>query len=96
MAHSPLGWSYPEGCSGPPEPAPPRTPLRCGQCGRFLPRQADHNESVEDGLDCNGVLIHHHAPCGREEPHDAHREIFFTGTREFRMCRCGHVNTSIQ
>ena len=40
-----FGWSYPPGCSGPPDDyyEGPRQP-RCSACGAFLPHKSDHEK----------------------------------------------------
>lgn len=41
MAHSIFGWSYPPGCSGPPEYEEDYFEMHCDCCGAFLPKDPD-------------------------------------------------------
>lgn len=66
-----FGWSYPPGCSGPPEDEEP-VAFRCKHCGSFLVHKPTEIKSWEDkirctGEDCDGLCG---GPMGKHEAHD--------------------------
>lgn len=96
MSHSIFGWSYPPGCSGPPEP-PEHMVLRCCECGSFLTSKSERTEPWESVQHCDGTVVELEygivSECGLDRPHDAHEAIMDAGITEFRTCHhCGAVN----
>ena len=82
-----FGWSYPPGCSGPPDEVEPVV-LRCKHCGCFLPRKPVRQEPWEDSCQCNGEDSD--GMCGGPDgEHEPHKIIFDQGSYDVYEChRC--------
>jgi len=87
MSRSIFGWSYPPGCSGPPEDVE-YAALRCKHCQGFVggkPRLEPWESSHQcNGEDCDGLCG---GPDGKHLPH---RIVMDQGmNRVFTCKRCG-------
>jgi len=98
MSRSIFGWSYPPGCSGPPE-EPDYVPIRCSNCNYQLKNNPDRSEDVEILMQCSGVdqeFLERGYDCGMcgnnniHEPHE-YSEGFYR--KYYRVCKhCGTEN----
>jgi hypothetical protein len=89
-----FGWSYPPGCSGPPEEPEYSTP-RCKVCGCFLSIKGHRYEPYEDSSMCDGkVDFEGLALCGYAgKEHPPHKVIWDAGALLVLKCRhCGTEN----
>jgi hypothetical protein len=83
-----FGWSYPPGCSGPPDDEPTFAVLRCKHCKAFVggKPKIEPYESTFDckGEDCDGLCG---GPVGKHAPH---KVIMDNGQYSVYTCkRCG-------
>ena len=86
-----FGWSYPPGCSGPPE-YPEYQPLRCKHCKSFIGGKPVRRERWEQSLDCGGSTTNSEGDsgCGIFGTHPPHKVIYDAGTYDVYVCkRCG-------
>ena len=92
-----FGWSYPAGCSGPPDDGyddrePWQELFRC-KCGAFLPKKAEREEAWEEKHKCPGNPASDGLGfCGPRDadPHKPHTVTMDAGTDLFFTCkRCG-------
>lgn len=97
IGHSVFGWSYPPGCSGPPEydEGPPY--LKCKECGCFLKMAPDRVEYWESKAMCGGSVETPYgmfdSPCGRGDKHDPHEFVYDWGNDSIHICsHCGKEN----
>lgn len=95
IEESVFGWSYPAGCSGPPDEDYPEeweiTP-RCDDCGSWMSRKPVRVEEFENAVLCDGKaskgLFGWIAECGYcDGKHDPHRDIFAAGTINVHWCK---------
>jgi len=92
---SPFGWSYPAGCSGPPDDYEPYEELFRCDCGAFLPKQEAGTKEFEDAEECDGNVKSYDgelfALCGLSDAkHEPHKVIYNGGTLLLFNCkRCG-------
>ena len=90
MSRSIFGWSYPPGCSGPPEDVEPVV-LRCQHCKGFLGKPIRH-EPWEASTQCNGKVDEEGlAMCGYAgKDHEPHKEVWDAGVHDIYHCKkCG-------
>lgn len=92
MSRNLFGWSYPPGCSGPPEDEEPIV-IRCEKCRGFLKHKPDKTEPVNQTAMCDGKEDEFGAICSIKGNHKPHEVIMDTYTKQTRKCeKCGHVN----
>lgn len=85
MSRNIFGWSYPPGCSGPPDDDIPE-PLRCKHCKAFIGGKPIRTEPWEDSTQCDG----HPESCDRGVKHEPHKIIWDAGARQIFKCKkCG-------
>lgn len=89
-----FGWSYPPGCSGPPDDDYEFHSLRCKHCKSFIggiPARVEHWENGHDcnGEDCDGLCG---GPSGKHAPH---KEIWDAGTTQVFVCKRCKKETKI-
>jgi len=101
-----FGWSYPAGCSGPPDDGLDDREswqylYRC-KCGAFLPLKADERRDVVELRQCPGDPEDPDfgfCLTGREgaEPHEPHEVVWGSGVELFFTCkRCGKESKKIE
>ena len=91
MSRSIFGWSYPPGCSGPPEDPEPFT-LRYKHCKAFIGGKPVRKEPWECSNDCSGFVFADAgcANCGLEYNHPPHKDVWDSGVYDVYICkRCG-------
>jgi hypothetical protein len=93
MSRSKFGWSYPPGCSGPPEEKE-RPALQCSnkQCRGFLGGEPIRTEPWEDSMQCDGSDSEGmcQGPAGKHEPH---KVVWDCGVGPVYKCKkCGKEN----
>lgn len=75
-----FGWSYPPGCSGPPDEPEYEQP-RC-TCGAYLSFKADRVEPWESSSQCDGK-----EGCDNPLPHAPHKIIWDAGATQIVICK---------
>jgi len=95
MSRNLFGWSYPPGCSGPPDDEETPQP-RCKRCKSFVKLSAsDELVSWTNGANCNGkVDTDGWAQCGHAgKEHAPHFVHWDSGCHRIVVCkRCKHRN----
>lgn len=84
-----FGWSYPPGCSGPPEDHEPV--ILCCSKGHFLPSRPVRHEPWENSTECKGILMEDgdECLCGKTTPHAPHKVVWDNGQYDVYFCeRC--------
>ena len=90
MSRSIFGYSYPPGCSGPPD-EPEIVQPRC-ECGAFLSFKPIRSEPWEAKSHCDGKVDEQGlAMCGWcDKDHEPHDEVYAAGVDNFYKCgKCG-------
>ena len=87
MSRSIFGWSYPPGCSGPPE-EPEYVVPRC-KCGCFLGKPV-RQEPWEASSQCDGTEC-----CDNFEAHKPHKIIWDNGVNQVYLCKRCKTETKI-
>jgi hypothetical protein len=82
-----FGWSYPPGCSGPPEDNEPVV-LRCSK-GHFLPAKPIRSEPWEASTECKGVALEggDECLCGKVGAHAPHKVVWDNGVHDVYFCK---------
>lgn len=94
MSRSIFGWSYPPGCSGPPEDVEVIQP-KCKKCHSFLSLTPTRTEPWEASTQCDGKCDEDGlALCGYAgKDHPPHKEVWDNGVNQFVTCkRCKTEN----
>jgi len=91
MSRSIFGWSYPPGCSGPPDDVECAT-LRCEHCKGFIggkPRiEPWESSQMCDGTKCGEEW--QYGLCGIAGKHEPHKVVWDQGVNRVFTCkRCG-------
>ena len=90
MSRSIFGWSYPPGCSGPPDEPEYEQP-RC-KCGCFLGKPA-RQEPWEASSQCDGSSDEDHLigvdchMCGKDGKHEPHKIVWDNGVYNVYECK---------
>ena len=95
-----LGWSYPAGCSGPPDNSEYERPIyHCGKCGGVLKSSPESRTIHEDIVKCTGKgsddpdLFYIGPACGKWDRHEPHEFVeHVTEVGNFPCRKCGAVN----
>ena len=85
-----FGWSYPPGCSGPPDDEPHFAALRCRHCQAFVGGKPVRIEPYEATFDCKGEDSDGlcGGPSGKHQPH---KVVMDNGQYSVYKCkRCGN------
>ena len=96
MSRHLFGWSYPPGCSGPPEDPEPYS-LRCKHCKSFIGGTPIRLESWESASPCDGkVDSFGNSQCGCDmKEHAPHKEVWDCGTFQIFVCKRCKKETKI-
>ena len=96
MRNGIFGWSYPPGCSGPPEDYEPYA-LRCKHCKSFIGGKPVRVEPWESSTQCDGkVDADGWSDCGcAGKDHAPHKEIWDAGTSQVFVCKRCKKETKI-
>jgi len=84
-----FGWSYPPGCSGPPDDDYVSHTLRCKHCKAFIGGKPARIEPWESSCQCDGTVDEIGlAQCGfAVTTHPAHKEVWDAGASEIFVCK---------
>ena len=86
MSRSIFGWSYPPGCSGPPDDDCEFQALRCKHCKAFIGGKPARIEPWEAANQCNGEDSD--GMCGGPAGiHKPHKEIWDAGQSQVFICK---------
>jgi len=102
MSRHLFGWSYPPGCSGPPDDdVPEYHSLRCKHCKSFIGGKPVRIDSWEVKNTCNGILHvnakdgFHWTECGDDKAHAPHNEVIDCGNSQVFVCKRCHKDTKV-
>lgn len=92
-----FGWSYPPGCSGPPDDDYEPHSLRCKHCKAFIGGKPVRVEHWESSNDCDGCvdLDGGMSGCGSSVSHQPHKEIWDSGQSDVYICKRCKKETKI-